>query len=221
MGNVFTRNVACGSPTPAIAVWYVPQQTQNFRTSSSVCIGNADLDLPAIASAGTATDKLNANGLTGRDYASLTSPSANPNKNCYYPSDFDYNTYNGDCLEYTTDQNGTPYGAQFDNVAYGMAGYHSEFPEVISTDWSLPAAFAPLKYTWCDSSSSADCQKINPTCQEFVDFNDGTPMCLSYLPARAWNSCTGKHNRTNQLNVTNNVMKSKKKNFAGLKLPKT
>jgi len=51
---MFTRNVACCSPPPVIAVWYVPQLIGALRGPSSVCIGNEELDLPSIASEGCA-----------------------------------------------------------------------------------------------------------------------------------------------------------------------
>ena len=50
--NALSRNVACSSLNPVIAVWAVPQKIAYLRGPSSVCVGHAALKLPGMAAAG-------------------------------------------------------------------------------------------------------------------------------------------------------------------------
>eukprot|EP00854_Cymbomonas_tetramitiformis_P022945 gene22945-27749_t len=104
--NTMSRNLACNSPSPVLAVWYVPQKTQILRGPSAICIGNPDLDLPGIADP--------------RKYAE-----------CYVPSNFtfrfvhatiqvnggyEYGTY---CNLYTSTAD-APIALNAENVVYAM-----------------------------------------------------------------------------------------------------
>lgn len=123
------RNVGCNSPSPIIGIWCVPQKISKLRGPSAVCIGDSNLLLPSIASAGNALTELSQN-LNNYADLGLKTP-------CWMPSDFYENETMGGseshCLNFSNDNSFIPYNLYAENVFYQIFGGLSEFPEPIGT----------------------------------------------------------------------------------------
>ncbi|KAK3244796.1 hypothetical protein CYMTET_45607 [Cymbomonas tetramitiformis] len=217
--NTLSRNLACNSPSPVLAVWYVPQKTQILRGPSAICIGNPDLDLPGMASQGVAQAQASADrhGLDGCDvskpYTATNGPSfcadatdcrclaghqyqpkvrsrsgSRMYAECYVPSNFtfrfvhatiqvnggcEYGTY---CNLYTSTAD-APIALNAENVVYAMAGFYSEFPEMLRTDNDGYMLGIDQTYSFdtCDLAKVPEGNKY---------------YCAQYLPVDGWNTCT-------------------------------
>eukprot|EP00808_Paulinella_micropora_P014984 g853.t1 len=191
--NIFSRNIAANSPTPVLAVWYVPQKIGRLRGPSAVCIGSEILGLPSLASEASATGtdtsglnrnlESNNNGFAvkfesirtcGQDGSSYCA--------CYMPPDFEFplrSPMTG-CNVYSADNQGNPLMANSENVVYNMVGFYSEFPEGISG--------GPLVYDYTNLGVPPGVVGVGKAQQ----FNNDSQAADApgFLPAAGQNDCT-------------------------------
>eukprot|EP00854_Cymbomonas_tetramitiformis_P001064 gene1064-1612_t len=192
--NAVTRNVMTGSPSPVIGLWYVPQRTAKLRGPSNICVGSEELGLPGVASYGNAraanspiSMSMDGAGMSGAAYAGR-----DDHRHCYAPdnfaTDWRYHHASSHCNIYTEDQRDTPILLNSENVAYAMAGFASEFPEMINgahRDVGTTPSFL-----W------------NGACDTHPETATGADHCNFILPRDGWNACTDQFAEAEYLETT-------------------
>lgn len=125
--NRALRNILCNSPTPVIGLWAVPQDIAKLRGPSTVCIGDEDLQLPALASVGNVLIQSNQG-----DPMSYMNQFNKKVKKCWAPDNFysrlAYTGKNG-CRVLSITNQSIPYLCWTENVFYNIAGAFCEFPD--------------------------------------------------------------------------------------------
>ncbi|KAK3288498.1 hypothetical protein CYMTET_4023, partial [Cymbomonas tetramitiformis] len=196
--NDMTRNVMTGSPAPVIGLWNVDQVTARLRGPSLICIGSPDLELPGFAHAGQNqygidggetgyTDK----HLQGNEYldnfkhvhdwknfsvlSSLSDTAFPGTVDCYGPTEF-YRRWpfwdrNNMCNLFSVRQKDNPWGVNSENVAYNLAQFYSEFPEMIRNGHDTYGTTQQYSFYTCATRG-------------------GTAHCQFILPIDGWNACT-------------------------------
>lgn len=121
--NCFTRNVAANSPTPVLAVWYVPQLVGNLRGSATLLIGSEPLQLPGVASQANAVGDVDC----GKGVAGLSSSAIGTSGRCYVPPGFTFPLLSPEtgCIVFSSCNDNIPVMALSENIAYNMPGFYS------------------------------------------------------------------------------------------------
>eukprot|EP00854_Cymbomonas_tetramitiformis_P000024 gene22-34_t len=192
--NSVTRNVMTGSPSPVIGLWYVPQRTAKLRGPSNICVGSEELGLPGVASYGNAraanspvSMSMDGAGMSGAAYAER-----DDDRHCYAPDNFAtewrYHHASSWCNIYTEDQRDTPLLLNSENVAYAMAGFASEFPEMING--AHRDVGTTQSFLW------------KGACETHSESTTGTEHCNFVLPRDGWNACTDQFAEAEYLETT-------------------
>lgn len=185
--NVVARNVACCCPGNGIAVWYVPQEVGGLRGPSAVCFGSEDYELPACGS----LQAITTTGLGTANHPPVTnkggalvqfkkgaSCGGGQHCACWVPPGFSYpftDPMTG-CSAMTGDNGVVPILLNAENVAYCIAGFHSEFPESIKGG---PATF--------ETTSKEPFYSASAGCGWGVQDEMPRPM---FLPLNGQNACS-------------------------------
>ena len=167
--NRVFRCVASNSPTPIVGIWNVPQKIGDLRGSSTLCVGDAALKLPALGG-----------GQTSPDGTCWTPP--------YFETIKAYAMPESSCLAFSSENNINPYSLFAENIFYQMFGAQSEFPEAVEAhpaNWDGTGSFfgcPSLHYNFC-AAHPEECGGVPGA--EWVPGKQ-----QNWIPQNGQNSCT-------------------------------
>lgn len=183
--NKCFRNVMTNCPAPIIGIWAVPQDIAKLRGTSSVCVGDSKLGLPALASYFNARGFQDTGGLNQMKIRDTSQPNLPITKDiysdmtgpCWMP---DYMTNlktlgegKDKCVPFSGTNCENPYSLWSENIVYGMFAGMSEFPEALGMRIGDYKGCGPFGTT---NGPHIGASPNNPVAQ--------------YLPYNGNNSCT-------------------------------
>ena len=169
------RNLSCCCAQPIIAIWLVPQAIAYLRGPSTVCVGDPDLELPALASTFNVWGEpsnvcyMNQNKQTAADLG------LGDNGNCWVPESFYKQRPIAEsvshCPVFSNVNCENPINLIAENIVYCMLGGISEFPEALGESIGNYTGKGPFGTT--NGWNVGVCEAIDPknTVPQWMSFD--------------------------------------------------